>query len=229
MAGTITWVVAAALAFVGAHFLLSSRAIRTALVAKLGESRFRGLYAAVAAVTLGWLIYAYNRTPFAEVWPEPSWGRIAALVLMLLGCIFFVASFAASNPALAGNEARAAAAEPGRGIFAVTRHPMLWAFALWGIAHVLVNGDGGSLVFFGAFAVLALGGMAHIDARKRASDPGWTKVEAVTSAVPFAALLAGRAKFRIADLGWWRLLGGVVLFAVLLHAHRAVIGVSPFP
>jgi uncharacterized membrane protein len=230
MGGTLASVVLAAVAFVGGHFVLSSGPIRNVLVRRIGERPFRGAYSLVAAATLAWLIYAYNRAPRVDIWAEPSWSRVVALVLVFCACMFFVGSFAAANPALAGNEVRAARSEPGRGIFAVTRHPMLWAFALWGIAHAIANGDAASLVFFGAFSVLALGGMAHIDARKHAvSDPVWAKVEAVTSALPFRAMVQGRARFRFADLGWWRLLGGIALFAVLLHAHRPVIGLSPFP
>ena len=230
MGGTLAPVVLAALAFVGGHFVLSSAPARNVLVARFGERPFRSAYSLIAAAALAWLIYAYNRAPRVDIWAEPSWSRVFALVLMFFACLFFVGSFAASNPALAGNEARAARAEPGRGIFAITRHPMLWAFALWGVAHAVVNGDAASLVFFGAFSALALGGMAHIDARKRAaSDPAWARVEAVTSALPFRAMIQGRARFRFADVGWWRLLGGLALFAILLHAHRAVIGLSPIP
>jgi uncharacterized membrane protein len=230
MNGTIPAVALAALAFVGGHFVLSSQPVRGFLVGSVGERPFRGIYSVVAAAALAWLIYAYNRAPFVELWPEPSWGRPFVLALMLVSSVFFVGSFTWSNPALVGNEPHVGKAEPGKGIFAVTRHPMLWAFALWGIAHAAVNGDAAAVIFFGGFAVLALGGMAHIDARKRAArDEAWAKVEAVTSAVPFQAMIEGRTRFRFADLGWWRPFAGLVLFAVLLHAHRPVIGLSAFP
>lgn len=230
MGGTIVAVALAAVAFAGGHLVLSSRPVRGPVIARIGERAFRGVYAAVAALALAWLIYAYNRAPHVEVWAEPAWGRPVTYALMLVACIFFLCSIAPANPALAGNEAAAARSEPGRGIFAVTRHPMLWSFALWAMAHMLVNGDAGSLIFFGAFAALAIAGMAHIDARKRASEgETWGKVEAVTSALPFLAMVEGRARFRFADLGWWRPVGGLVLFAVLMHGHRPVIGVPTFP
>lgn len=230
MTGTIAAVAWAALAFVGSHLVLSSRPVRGSLIARIGEGPFRGLYSAVAAATLVWLILAYNRAPYAEWWAEPSWGRWLSLALMLLASVLFVASVSPANPTIAGNERRLGATEPGRGVFAITRHPMLWSFALWGVAHLVVNGDGASVIFFGAFAVLALAGQTQIDTRRRASGgDAWARVEATTSAVPFAALIAGRTRLRMTDFGWWRLGLGLVLFAALLHAHRPVIGLSPFP
>jgi uncharacterized membrane protein len=230
MTGTVAAVAWAALAFVGSHLALSSRPVRGPLIGRIGERGFRGLYSIVAAATLVWLILAYNRAPHVPWWTEPSWGRPLAMALMLLASVLFVAGLSPANPTVAGNERRFAAAEPGRGVFAITRHPMLWSFALWGVAHLVVKGDGASVVFFGAFAVLALAGQTQIDTRRRAAgDEAWAKVEAATSAVPFAALIAGRARFAMADFGWWRLGLGLALFAVLLHAHRPVIGLSPFP
>jgi uncharacterized membrane protein len=230
MTGTLAAVAWAALAFVGSHLALSSRPVRAPLIGRIGEPAFRIVYSVVAAATLAWLILAYDRAPHVEWWAEPSWARPLALALMLAASLLFVASLSGANPTVAGNERRFAAAQPGRGVFAITRHPMLWSFALWGLAHLVVNGDGAAVIFFGAFTVLALAGQAQIDARRRAAGgAAWARVEAATSAVPFAALIAGRARLTLADFGWWRLGLGLALFAMLLHAHRPVIGLSPLP
>ncbi|MEK9725660.1 MAG: NnrU family protein [Rhodospirillaceae bacterium] len=43
------------------------------------------------------------------------------------------------------------------------------AFAFWSAGHVIVRGDAAGILFFGGFFVLSALGMAHIDARRRAS------------------------------------------------------------
>ena len=78
--------------------------------------------------------------------------------------------------------------------------------------------------------VLSLGGMAHIDARRRAAlGSAWGPIALTTSVMPFAAILAGRTKFDWAGIGWQRLLGGLALYLALLFAHEWLIGVSPVP
>ena len=110
----------------------------------------------------------------------------------------------------------------------VNRHPVMWAITLWALAHMMANGDVASLIFFAAFAGLALAGMPAIDRRRRAMmGDAWDSFEAVTSVLPFAALARGRARVNLGQIGVWRIAGGVLLYGLLLFGHRAVIGVSP--
>jgi uncharacterized membrane protein len=107
---------------------------------------------------------------------------------------------------------------------------MLWAFALWAIAHLLVNGDAASVILMGGVGLLALSGTVLIDAKRRATDgEAWRSFADRTSNVPFAAIIAGRAAFGSSGIGWTRIGGGVVLFVLLLLMHPLVIGVSPLP
>ena len=63
-------------------------------------------------------------------------GALATLI-MLVGSILFMGSLI-GNPAMpAPGAAKAAQAAP-RGVFAITRHPMMWSFGLWALAHILV-------------------------------------------------------------------------------------------
>jgi uncharacterized membrane protein len=83
------------------------------------------------------------------------------------------------------------------------------------------------LLLFGGLAVLALGGTLAIDAKRRASDPaGFARLAAITSNLPFAAMLAGRARLSFADLGWWRLLAAALIYFVFVLAHRFIAGVA---
>ncbi|RMF09496.1 MAG: hypothetical protein D6763_07720, partial [Alphaproteobacteria bacterium] len=121
-------------------------------------------------------------------------------------------------------------AEPARGILRVTRHPVMWGFVLWGVAHLLNNGDLKSVIFFGTFTVLALAGTRLIDA-KRARTHGelWAAYVAKTSNLPFQAIIEGRNRFVFAEIGIWRTLAAVLVFGALLAGHEALFGVSPAP
>jgi uncharacterized membrane protein len=220
----------AALVFVGGHFVLSSAPVRGALIARLGRVPFTGLYAVFAAAAMSWLIVAYGSAPFTELWGDPGWARYLVLLVMPFAAILVVSGVLTPNPTgLLGDRARARD-DPAPGIFKITRHPVMSAIALWAAAHLIANGDGASLIFFGALLVLALGGVAHMEARLRAKgDPGWERVVAATSVIPFAAALEGRARISLAEIGWGRMALGVGLYFALLLGHEWAIGASPWP
>ena len=78
-------------------------------------------------------------------------------------------------------------------------------------------------------AIQGVGTLA-VDAKKRrAWGDRWGAFEAATSNLPFAAIYRGRAKLKLAEIGWWRILFAAVLFLVLLWLHPLVIGASPVP
>jgi uncharacterized membrane protein len=102
--------------------------------------------------------------------------------------------------------------------------------AIWAAGHLLVNGDRASLVLFGSMLVLALFGTASIDAkRKRALGVTWDSFAAQTSNVPFAAILSRRQPLKLGEIGWWRILLAVVIWAVLTWAHPYMFGVPALP
>ena len=230
MSGSLGALALAALVFVGGHFVLSSAPVRGALIARLGRVPFTGLYAVFAGATFTWLVIAYGGAPFTELWGDPGWTRYPVLLVMPFAAILVVCGVLTPNPTgLLGEQARARD-DPAPGIFKVTRHPVMSAIALWAAAHLIANGDGASLIFFGAILLLALGGVAHMEARWRAKgDPGWHRVVAATSVMPFAAAWEGRARIGLAEIGWGRMALGVGLYFVLLFGHQWAIGASPGP
>ena len=230
MAGTIEGVLAAAVFFVASHLLMPRKAVRGWLVERVGETAFRVLYSAVALGGLVWLLYARAGAPYVEVWPPSAWARHVPLVVMPFVAILLVCGSTARNPTAIGGGVEPDGAHPAPGILQLTRHPILWAIALWALAHMPPNGDAASLVLFSAFAVLALAGMPLLD-RKRSEALGatWGPIALTTSVLPFAALFSGRAKLRFSEIGAWRILAGVALYLALLVAHGPVIGVSPLP
>lgn len=229
MTGTLGNLVLAALAFVGSHILLSWPPVRGRLVSALGDWPFRILYSVVAVATLTWMILAYAEAPHLEVWSPPVALKHLPVTLMLPACILLVGGYTIANPTAVILD-NLAESRPLPGIAKVTRHPVMWAVALWGIAHLLSKGDAAAWVFFGSLTFLALGGAAMSDLRRRTEGgPLWDRLQAETSFLPFAALLQKRSRTSLKEIGWFRLLGGIVLYAVFFHVHEAVIGLSPLP
>jgi uncharacterized membrane protein len=139
--------------------------------------------------------------------------------------LLYVGAFSQRNPTSVGQSADADAA---RGIMRITRHPFLWAMALWAAGHLAVNGDASSLVLFGGILALSLIGMRAIDGKSRRRDPvGFAAFEARTSVVPFAAIAQGRNRLVWSEIGWWRVAMAALLYAALIGLHPHVIGVSP--
>lgn len=135
--GSTSAVAAAAVAFVGSHFLLS-HPLRGLLVRAIGEKGFLGVYSLVAFATFGWLIVAYVHAPLtAPLWlaGEVLWA--VATVVMLIASILLMGSLI-RNPAIPTGGQPGPFPETPRGVFAITRHPMMWSFALWGLCHAAV-------------------------------------------------------------------------------------------
>jgi uncharacterized membrane protein len=116
------------------------------------------------------------------------------------------------------------------GIVTVTRHPFLWGTGLWAVSHFLANGDEASVILFGGIAILSFGGMAHIDARRRAAlGSAWGPVALTTSVVPFLAAIQRRTRVDWAGIGLARVAGGLALYVALILTHGMVIGVDILP
>lgn len=232
MVGTI-WGLALAGAFLlASHFGLAAPRIRPVLVDRLGEGPYRGLYSLAAFAALAWLILAYRTAPYVPVWSWSPWQNWVPLVLMPLALLLAVGGLLGRNPTLAGQEKALTAAEPAQGLVRITRHPFLWAAGLWGLAHLVPNGDLAGLIFFATLAALGLVGASLLDAKKRASGGlDWERFEQTTSFLPFAAILDGRQSLgrAIGEFGLWRLAVTVVLYGALLHLHPWLFGVPAIP
>lgn len=212
----------AALFFIGLHVGVSGTSLRDALVARLGEAGFRGAFSLASLVAIVLLVLAWRGAETVPLWFAPGWLRWILAAAMLPAFVLFMASHR-RNPTAVG--ARGLGEEP-RGIQRITRHPMLWSFAIWAAIHMIGNGDTAALVFFGAFLATALAGMPSIDAKLARRYPeAWPGFAAKTSILPFGAILAGRNHLAIGEIGWMPPVIGLVLWAAILHFHRAFFGV----
>ena len=217
----------ATLVFLATHFV-SSTPLRGSLVEAIGERAFVGAYSVVSFVTIGWMVWAYLRAPYQPLWQVPG-VKLWPLVVMPFALVLVAAGVMTRNPSAVGQAAVLKAEDPARGILRVTRHPVMWGIALWAAVHLAARGDVASLVFFGGFLVLALAGTALIDARKNDTlGEEWARFAAVTSNVPFSAIVEGRNRFSAGEIGAKRFLAGLAAYGIVLAAHPWLFGVSAY-
>ena len=218
----MTMLLLAAIAFVGTHFLLS-HPLRSPLVRAVGERAFLGIYSVVAIATFAWMVGAYRSAPqTAPVWSAGNGLWAGATVLTLIASILLAGSLV-GNPAFPKPGASHSAPGSARGVYAVTRHPMMWSFAIWGLVHILVYPTAKTIIVALAIMLLALAGAAFQDKKKERLQPdAWPAWERQTSYIPFAAIAAGRAK--LGGFGLVALLGGLVLWLATTWAHLPLSG-----
>jgi uncharacterized membrane protein len=221
------WLALFVLWFVGAHIILSSTPVRTQLVKWLGERPFQLLYSLVVTGGLLGTVWAYSEAPYSELWPPLVWTRYVPLLLMPLSAFFIVAGMTTRGPTRVGVSPSQAQAV---GVLRITRHPQLWGTVLFSVSHLPPNGDAAALLFFGAFGALAVLGMVHIEHRRKAvHGPAWQQFCETTSIMPFVAILERRNQLVWREIGLWRVLAALGLYAALLLSHGYLFGASPFP
>jgi uncharacterized membrane protein len=177
---------------------------------------FQGLYSVQSLLFFGLMIYFYRvigREP--QVWDLGAWVWPVGAFLMWLGSILFVGSFL-SNPALPG--ARLERGKVAQGVFAITRHPMMWGFAIWAAVHFAVMGTAKALVFDGAIFFLAVVGSIGQDAKKaKLMGERFHEWTAKTAFFPFTRGVAwpGTSAF----------IGGTLLFLLATWLHPLPVGI----
>jgi uncharacterized membrane protein len=140
--------------FLGIHTLPAHRELRGRVIAAMGEGGYKLVYALIALLgiaLIAWGFAHYRATGWIDIWNPPKALKHITLALMLPAVILVVAAF------LRGH------------IYTSLKHPMLAGVKLWAAAHLLANGDLGSIILFGSFL-----GWAVFDriSLKRRSDAG---------------------------------------------------------
>jgi uncharacterized membrane protein len=148
--------------FLGAHAFTTMRAQRAAVIARIGEGPYKGLYSLISLVGLVLIAWGYAESR-AEgqllIWAPPVWSRHLALALMIPASILLVATYVPSH------------------IRSWLKHPMLVAIKTWAVAHLIANGDAATMLL--ALAVLAWAVFVRISMKRRDEPPkpapsGWT-------------------------------------------------------
>jgi uncharacterized membrane protein len=149
--------------FLGSHLFVIRRDNRAAVIAWIGLFAYRALFAVVAIAGLAlivWGFWQYRAHDWIQVWSPPAFMRHITIGLMLIAVILFVSVVVPSH------------------IKTKAKHPVLAATKIWAFAHLLSNGDLGSILLFGSFLAWAV--YARIAAKRRgdggatAAPSGWT-------------------------------------------------------
>ncbi|WFL78537.1 NnrU family protein [Altererythrobacter arenosus] len=208
--------VAANITFVGLHFAMS-HPLRAPLVGVVGEKLFPALYSLVSFAALAWVYLAYKAAPAVDLGGSGEAGWMAATILTLPAMVLFAGSFA-GNPAMPAPGAEAQARKEPRGVFLVTRHPMMWGFGLWALTHVILFWSLRSVITAVAMRILALVG-AHLQDRKKEALMGeaWAEWESKTSYWP------RWGKLFTVGMKWCA--AGIVVWLLFTFAHIHAAGV----
>ena len=226
----MTDLIFAAVLLLLSHFGLSSSRLRATLAGKFGEQRFLTLYKLVALAAFALMIASYRRAPMIVIWTAPAGVELAAVPVVALSFVLVVAGITTPNPTVVGAQRLFADPEIVRGILRVTRNAFLWGVGLWAAAHVICTGDAASLLLFGSIGTLGLAGAPVLDAKKaKHHGAAWREFAGATSSVPFLAIVCGRQRLALGEIGWWRIALSMALFFATLYAHHWAFGVWPLP
>ena len=143
--------------FIGAHAFTMAREQRARAIARLGEGPYKGLYSLISLLGLVLIVWGfgeYRAGGYTQVWTPPVWTRHLAVQLVWTAFV-----------------ALAAAYLPGR-IRGTLKHPMLAGLKIWALAHLLANGDLGSMLLFGALLAWAVAARISTKRRDEVLDHG---------------------------------------------------------
>lgn len=211
--------------FVGIHLFVSGTKLRDRLTDTIGENGYLGLFSLASLAGMIWMTTAYTAAPYIELWSEPPGiGAIATWVTMPIAFVFAVIGITTPSPTSMGQESLLEG-DAAKGMLRISRHPFLWGVALWALTHLVANGDAASVVFFSGMLVLSLSGPLAIDG-KRARKLGdkWESFAAVTSNVPFLAIVQGRNRLVLGEIAIWRWAVAAAMFLAVWFYHDAMFG-----
>jgi uncharacterized membrane protein len=213
--------------FGGSHLSLSSRPVRGRLMGSVGVRAFKGIYSLVALVTIVGLFWTYfhGKHEGTLLFARTFAARHVTETVMLFAVLFIAFAHGSRSPATTQADMTGERPSSATGIHRITRHPQDTGFALFGLAHMLVNTSVGDWIFWGGFPVFAIVASIHQDRRMLASGSAeFRSFHEQTSFLPFAAILAGKQKIVWSEFRWRTLLIGLVLYGVLRGIHPFVMG-----
>ena len=142
--------------FFGVHTLTIQRKLRAEVIAATGEGGYKIGYALASFAGLALIIWGfakYRATGWIDVWTPPTALKHITVALMLPAVIMVVASYIRGR------------------IYTTLKHPMLTGIKLWAAAHLLANGDLGSIILFGSFLAWAVYDRISLKSRSDAGAP----------------------------------------------------------
>jgi uncharacterized membrane protein len=212
--------------FAGSHVLLAAGPVRGPLVRRFGERGFVTFFTVVASILFAGLVHAYAGVRFSG---PPGLGLAAVpaargvlIAAIALGFALMIGAFAPRGYWTSPMMIFATGSREPTGLERVTRHPFFAGVVLFALAHALLATQLVGTVFFAGFGVLAIAGAAHQGRKLLRSRPGYDRYLQATSAVPFAAIVAGRQRFVPGEIPWVFLALGVGVAWLLRQVHGSI-------
>ena len=171
------------------HFLKRlAPGVRRGMDTSMGQGPAKGVIALLLVVSIVFMVLGFKQYDAPQLYdPMPGMGHLNNLLMIAAIALLGMGS---SKGTLRSK----------------LRHPMLWGVIVWSVAHLLVNGDGASVVLFGSMAAWALVQMLLINR----SQPDWTPLKPGTAVGDVRLVVIA-----------------TVLFLIIGFIHKAL-GYSPF-
>ena len=215
------------LLFGGSHILGSTIAVRTYLIGKISNLGFKALYSLVALATfipLCW-VYLTNKHGGQLLFTPGNTHQLFTHIFMLAALIVLFQGLATPSPITTQAELTGTFRPNAKGIQRVTRHPQNFAFALFGLSHLLVNPYVGDWIFFGGFIVYGVASSIHQDKRTLVTGPEQVRqFQSDTSAMPFYAILTGKQRLALQEYNTYGLVAAIIVFILLRLYHPVLFG-----
>lgn len=154
----MTTLVAGLIVFLGIHSIsIFAQGARDAMLSKLGEGPWKGVYSIVSIIGLVLIVngYAAARMEPTVLYVPPGWLRHVAFLLLLFVFPLVLATHF-----------------PGR-IKATLKHPMIIGVKIWAVAHLLANGNVADVMLFGSFLAWAVVDLISVKRRAPRAVPGF--------------------------------------------------------
>lgn len=216
-----------AFAWILIHWLISGGPLRRPVIAFTGETSFQIFFSALSAACLIGLCIAYAEAKPADR-PLTNIATTIFVVFQFLAAILIVCGLSTRNPTAVRGEGLVSNPDVVHGILRVTRHPFLWGVLLWAVSYVLIRRDMAAMVFGGSIGFVAARGMWSIERKRRKGvwdttsarrlmlyDEWWSFNHA-TSCVPMWAVLTGRQRLVLREIGFGRLCAAIGIWLSFL-------------
>jgi uncharacterized membrane protein len=177
----------------GTHAYSMNRNGRDALIQRFGAGGFKVIYSVLSLigfVLIVWGYSSYRAAGYIPLWNPPTWTRHLSVLILLPVLPLLFSAYAQGF------------------VKKRLKHPMILAVKVWALAHLLANGDLGSILLFGSFLLWAV--MAFSNMRRR-------PVDEAKNFIPNPGQDAAA------------ILGGLIVYGVLIGGlHKYLIGVGVF-
>ena len=185
----MVYLIAGLVVFLGVHSVrIVADGWRTAMLARLGEGAYKGIYSLLSIAGFALIIYGFGlarETPVV-LWTPPVGLRHATSLLTLVAFVFLTAAYVPRN-----------------GIKARFHHPMVLGVKFWALAHLLANGQLAQVLLFGSFLAWAVLDFIASRRRDRATGAQYAAGSLPMTAVTLAAGGLAWMAFALHLHGWW--------------------------